>query len=151
MPFSSTLCLEHGILFSYRSPSPLALTNGLQRRSLEIYPRRAAKAFVIGALSLPLFFFFPDTECRLHAAIAYPFLPVSHPRSRTRAHSDFPRLQSDAPAVPGSGCNWVLGAVAYLVCWVLWIIGVFLGYEVFYSYYRRWRLREYLKLGRSRI
>jgi hypothetical protein len=54
----------------------------------------------------------------------------------------------DAPAVPGSGRrNWVLGAVAYLACWVLWILGIFLGYQVLYSYYRRWRLCEYLKLS----
>jgi hypothetical protein len=48
----------------------------------------------------------------------------------------------DSPGVPGSGHNWVLGAVAYIACWILWIFGVFLGYEVLYSYYRRWRFRE---------
>ena len=48
----------------------------------------------------------------------------------------------DSPGVPGSGHNWVLGAVAYIACWILWIFGVFLGYEVLCSYYRRWRFRE---------
>ena len=51
----------------------------------------------------------------------------------------------DALGVPGSGRNWVLGAVAYLVCWVLWVFGVFLGYEFLYSYHRRWRFRECLR------
>ena len=48
----------------------------------------------------------------------------------------------DAPGVPGSGRNWVLGAVAYIACWIIWIFGVFLGYELIYSY-RRWRFREF--------
>jgi hypothetical protein len=48
----------------------------------------------------------------------------------------------DSPGVPGSSHNWVLGAVAYIACWILWIFGIFLGYEVLYSYYRRWRFRE---------
>jgi hypothetical protein len=39
-----------------------------------------------------------------------------------------------------------MGAVAYIACSVLWIFGVFLGYEVLYSYYRRWRFREYSRL-----
>ena len=48
----------------------------------------------------------------------------------------------EAPGVPGSGRNWVLGAVAYIACWPIWIFGVFLGYELMYSFYRRWRFRE---------
>ena len=48
----------------------------------------------------------------------------------------------DAPGVPGSGRNWVLGAVAYIVSWAIWFFVVFLGYELFYSFYRRWRYRE---------
>ena len=48
----------------------------------------------------------------------------------------------DAPGVPGSGRNWVLGAIAYVTCWFIWIFGVFLGYELVYSFYRRWRFRE---------
>jgi hypothetical protein len=49
----------------------------------------------------------------------------------------------DAPGVPGSGRNWVLGAVAYIACWIIWIFGVVLGYELIYSFYRRWRFREF--------
>ncbi|KAI0299996.1 hypothetical protein B0F90DRAFT_1926006 [Multifurca ochricompacta] len=52
----------------------------------------------------------------------------------------------DAPGVPGSGRNWVLGAVAYVACWIIWIFGVFLGYELIYSFYRRWRFRRPLIL-----
>lgn len=52
----------------------------------------------------------------------------------------------DAPGVPGSGRNWVLGAVAYVASWVIWFFGVFLGYELFYSFYRRWRFRRPLIL-----
>jgi hypothetical protein len=52
----------------------------------------------------------------------------------------------DAPGVPCSGRNWILGGVGHVACWVLRIFAVFLGYEVLYSYYRRWRFREYLRL-----
>ena len=48
----------------------------------------------------------------------------------------------DAPGVPGSGRNWVLGAVAYIASWVIWFFVVFIGYELFYSFYRRWRFRK---------
>ncbi|KAI0320240.1 hypothetical protein OF83DRAFT_631016 [Amylostereum chailletii] len=47
-----------------------------------------------------------------------------------------------APGVPGSGQNWALGAVAYIACWTVWILGVFIGYELIYSFYRRWRYRR---------
>jgi hypothetical protein len=47
-----------------------------------------------------------------------------------------------APGVPGSGSNWALGVVAYIVSWAIWFFVVFLGYELFYSFYRRWRFRE---------
>ena len=99
----------------------------------------------------------PRTPARPVLENAHPPLPVSHPRSCTCAPSDVALLKPSssivanfanpsAPGVPSSGHNWVLGAVAYLACWVLWIFGVFLGYEVAYSYYRRWCFREYLKL-----
>ncbi|KAF8261984.1 hypothetical protein EI94DRAFT_1809524 [Lactarius quietus] len=52
----------------------------------------------------------------------------------------------DAPGVPGSGRNWVLGAVAYIAAWVIWFFVIFLGYELFYSFYRRWRFRRPLIL-----
>jgi hypothetical protein len=48
----------------------------------------------------------------------------------------------EAPGVPGSGRNWVLGAVAYIACWTIWILSVFLGYELVYSFYCCWRFRE---------
>ena len=65
---------------------------------------------------------------------------VAEPSSIVCRVAKFPN--PDSPGVPGSGRNWVLGAVAYIACWNLWIFGVFLGYEVLYSYYRRWRFRE---------
>ena len=64
--------------------------------------------------------------------------------SLSRRVAKFPN--PDAPGVPDSDRNWVLGAVAYIACWVLCIFSVFLGYEVLYSYYRRWRFREYSRL-----
>ena len=161
----------------------------------------AAKASAIGALSptlfssqapgvhfachyrdtakVPISRLAPRAPARPVLENAHPFLPVSHPRSRsrTRAPPDVPRLQRylpdrvsrlvlnganmcfaesslsikfirrvakfpnpDAPGVPGR--NWILDAVAYIVSWVLWLFGVFLGHEVLYSYYRRWCFRE---------
>lgn len=49
-----------------------------------------------------------------------------------------------APGVPGSGRGWALGAAAYVACWLAWILLVFVIYEVIYSFYRRWRVSEYL-------
>lgn len=49
-----------------------------------------------------------------------------------------------APGVPGSGRNWALGAAAYVACWLVWIFIVFIVYELIYSFYRRWRVSEYI-------
>ncbi|KAF8996091.1 hypothetical protein BDZ89DRAFT_815077 [Hymenopellis radicata] len=54
--------------------------------------------------------------------------------------SKFP--SPDAPGVPGSGRNWALGAAAYIACWFLQIFGVFILYELVYSFIRRWRVRR---------
>ncbi|KAI6008835.1 hypothetical protein F5J12DRAFT_905195 [Pisolithus orientalis] len=47
-----------------------------------------------------------------------------------------------APGVSGSGKNWALGAAAYIACWLVWIMVVFVLYELVYSFYRRWRVRR---------
>ncbi|KAG7441688.1 uncharacterized protein BT62DRAFT_955500 [Guyanagaster necrorhizus] len=48
----------------------------------------------------------------------------------------------EAPGVPGSGKNWSFGAAAYITCWFLQIAGVFLVYELLYSFVRRWRVKR---------
>ncbi|KAH7907435.1 hypothetical protein BJ138DRAFT_1014511 [Hygrophoropsis aurantiaca] len=47
-----------------------------------------------------------------------------------------------ASGVSGSGRNWALGAAAYIACWLVWILVVFIMYEVVYSFYRRWRVKR---------
>ncbi|KAI5999094.1 hypothetical protein EDD15DRAFT_2527946 [Pisolithus albus] len=47
-----------------------------------------------------------------------------------------------APGVSGSGKNWALGAAAYIACWLVWVMVVFVLYELVYSFYRRWRIRR---------
>ncbi|KAI0033213.1 hypothetical protein K488DRAFT_85134 [Vararia minispora EC-137] len=47
-----------------------------------------------------------------------------------------------APGVAGSGSGWALAAAAYVACWAIWLFGVFIGYELIYSFYRRWRYRR---------
>ncbi|KAG7085525.1 hypothetical protein E1B28_003084 [Marasmius oreades] len=47
-----------------------------------------------------------------------------------------------APDVPGSGRNWVLGVTAYVACWLIWIIIIFIVYEIIYSFVRRWRTKR---------
>lgn len=88
----------------------------------------------------------PRTPARPVLQNAHPFPLISHPRSRTHASSDnlnsqcylhhdqvsrlalvpvpllFTKpslsvLQSSPPGVPGSGCKWVQGAVAYIAYW----------------------------------
>ncbi|KAK0443646.1 uncharacterized protein EV420DRAFT_1575904 [Desarmillaria tabescens] len=46
------------------------------------------------------------------------------------------------PDIPGSGKNWALGAAAYIFCWALQLLGVFLVYELLYSFVRRWRVKR---------
>ncbi|KAK0441260.1 uncharacterized protein EV420DRAFT_1580522 [Desarmillaria tabescens] len=46
------------------------------------------------------------------------------------------------PDIPGSGKNWALGAAAYIFCWALQLLGVFLIYELLYSFVRRWRVKR---------
>ncbi|KAK1220309.1 hypothetical protein PQX77_016934 [Marasmius sp. AFHP31] len=48
----------------------------------------------------------------------------------------------DAPGVPGSGRNWAFGVAAYAACWLVWIVIVFIAYEVIYSFFRRWRTKR---------
>ena len=53
--------------------------------------------------------------------------------------------------MPGSGRNWALGAAAYVACWSVWIIAVFVGYELVYSFYRRWRFSQSPKIFKQNI
>jgi hypothetical protein len=55
----------------------------------------------------------------------------------------FPDPSSIAPA---SDRTWALGTAAYIFCSVVQIFGIFLFYEVVYSFYRRWRTSECLGL-----
>ncbi|KAF9267074.1 hypothetical protein L218DRAFT_995968 [Marasmius fiardii PR-910] len=48
----------------------------------------------------------------------------------------------EAPNVPGSGRNWALGVAAYVACWLIWIIIVFVVYELIYSFIRKWRTKR---------
>ncbi|KAF8465157.1 hypothetical protein DFH94DRAFT_360910 [Russula ochroleuca] len=95
----------------------------------------------------------PSWKTRLHFYL-FPLLVLAH--LPLQSYLDFNAVyimievakfpNPDAPGVPGSGRNWVLGAVAYIACWFLWMFGVFLGYEIIYSFYRRWRFRRPLIL-----
>jgi hypothetical protein len=38
------------------------------------------------------------------------------------------------------GRTWTLGAAAYIFCWAAQLLGVFLLYEIVYSFTRRWRV-----------
>ncbi|KAI0266903.1 hypothetical protein BGY98DRAFT_462221 [Russula aff. rugulosa BPL654] len=88
----------------------------------------------------------PSFKTRVHFYL-WPFLVLAHVPLQTFSISIVAKFPNpNSPGVPGSGHNWVLGAVAYIACWILWIFGVFLGYEVLYSYYRRWRFRRPLIL-----
>ncbi|KIJ53404.1 hypothetical protein M422DRAFT_43065 [Sphaerobolus stellatus SS14] len=50
------------------------------------------------------------------------------------------------PGVTNTPRNWTLATVAYIGCWVLQIIGVFIIYELIYSFWRRWRVKRPLIL-----
>ncbi|KAI9439198.1 hypothetical protein H4582DRAFT_2119755 [Lactarius indigo] len=95
----------------------------------------------------------PSWKTRLHFYL-FPLLVLAHIPIQT--FLDFNAVfilievarfpNPDAPGVPGSGRNWALGAAAYIASWVVWFFGIFLGYELFYSFYRRWRFRRPLIL-----
>ncbi|KAG8887848.1 hypothetical protein FRB98_008871 [Tulasnella sp. 332] len=38
--------------------------------------------------------------------------------------------------------DWTLALVAYTACWFLWVFGVWMMYEVVYSFWRRWRAKR---------
>lgn len=48
-----------------------------------------------------------------------------------------------ATASPGSGRNWALCAAAYIACWLISVLVIFVLYELVYSFARKWRVREY--------
>ncbi|KAI9453375.1 hypothetical protein F5148DRAFT_1277448 [Russula earlei] len=95
----------------------------------------------------------PSWKTRLHFYL-FPLFVLAHVPLQT--YLDFNAVfilieaakfpNPDAPGVPGSGRNWVLGAVAYIACWIIWMFAVVLGYEFIYSFYRRWRFRRPLIL-----
>ncbi|KAJ7641729.1 hypothetical protein FB45DRAFT_361259 [Roridomyces roridus] len=58
--------------------------------------------------------------------------------------SKFPN--PNAPGVPGSGRNWALAAAAYVACWLVWILPLFIVYELVYSFGRRWRVKRPIML-----
>lgn len=46
------------------------------------------------------------------------------------------------PSASQTTHDWTLALVAYVACWFLWVFGVWLMYEVVYSFWRRWRASE---------
>ncbi|KIY49636.1 hypothetical protein FISHEDRAFT_14679, partial [Fistulina hepatica ATCC 64428] len=46
------------------------------------------------------------------------------------------------PNAGSSGKNWALAMAVYIICWVLWIFGIVLMYELIYSFVRRWRVKR---------
>ncbi|THH14293.1 hypothetical protein EW146_g6022 [Bondarzewia mesenterica] len=95
----------------------------------------------------------PSWKSRLHFFI-FPLLVFAHVPLQT--YFDFNTVfiliqiakfpNPIAPGVPGSGRNWAFAAAVYIACWAFWIFGVFIGYELIYSFYRRWRFRRPLIL-----
>ncbi|KZV67016.1 hypothetical protein PENSPDRAFT_688528 [Peniophora sp. CONT] len=91
----------------------------------------------------------PSWLARLHFFL-FPFLVLAHVPLQTFFDfnvafvlveiAKFPNPV--AAGVPGSGSGWALAAAAYVACWFFWLFGVFLGYELVYSFYRRWRYRR---------
>ncbi|KAJ2912283.1 hypothetical protein MD484_g8135, partial [Candolleomyces efflorescens] len=45
-------------------------------------------------------------------------------------------------SAPSSSKNWALGAAAYIACWLVWILVIFVVYELVYSFARKWRVRR---------
>ncbi|KAF9509214.1 hypothetical protein BS47DRAFT_174354 [Hydnum rufescens UP504] len=52
----------------------------------------------------------------------------------------------ETPGIPVSGRGWALAYAAYLACYFVYFFSVFIGYELVYSFYRRWRAKRPLIL-----
>ena len=59
--------------------------------------------------------------------------PASPPTAATVRNGGGPSLN------PMSSRNWALASAAYGICWLVWIVGVVIMYEIVYSWWRRWR------------
>ncbi|KAG8995165.1 hypothetical protein FRB94_005758 [Tulasnella sp. JGI-2019a] len=46
------------------------------------------------------------------------------------------------PSATQNKHDWTLALVAYVACWFIWVFGVWLMYEVVFSFWRRWRASE---------
>ncbi|KAF8509755.1 hypothetical protein BU17DRAFT_98635 [Hysterangium stoloniferum] len=53
---------------------------------------------------------------------------------------------SSHPGPDNNAKNWALAATAYIACYVFQIVGVFIIYELIYSFWRRWRVKRPLIL-----
>jgi hypothetical protein len=42
------------------------------------------------------------------------------------------------------GGSWAFATSAYAVCWAISTCAVWMGWEVYYEFWRRWRLRKQL-------
>lgn len=73
-----------------------------------------------------------------------PFIPYLFVNETTQPTLSNPRVSKfpnpESPDVPGSGRTWALGTAAYIACYLIWILVVFILYELVYSFARKWRL-----------
>ncbi|KAI5116634.1 hypothetical protein M0805_002397 [Coniferiporia weirii] len=81
--------------------------------------------WVYGLVVLQTFFDLNSVYCLVQIAI--------HPTPLS------PPSVSSGGSDTSSGRNWALGAAAYGVCWLFWIVGVVLLYEVVFCWWRVWR------------
>lgn len=58
--------------------------------------------------------------------------------------ADTVRCAQNPSTAPDSASSrtWVFAVAAYAVCWGISVFGIWLGWEVWFEYWRRWRLRE---------
>lgn len=78
-----------------------------------------------------------DILCTLHLTLCFLFVRLSlHPTPLS------PPSSSSNNSNPSSSRNWALAAAGYGICWLFWIVGIVLLYEIVYSWWRRWRCSE---------
>ena len=53
------------------------------------------------------------------------------------------KFPSPSSISPASTRAWTLATAAYIFCWAVQIFGIFILYELAFSFYRRWRTSQY--------
>ncbi|KAF8578536.1 hypothetical protein K439DRAFT_1648755 [Ramaria rubella] len=111
-------------------------------RSSTVSPRFRAPSLHLSLLRSPALSM--RIRYALHPVIVFAHLPL---QTYFDFNAVFMLIQlSSHPGPTNSSRSWSLASAAYIACYALQVLGVFLLYELVYSFWRRWRVKRPLIL-----